>query len=277
VIESLVMAGAFDEPGADRATLFAAVETAVEYAQASQRERARGQFSLFGGGADDSAARPHYPAATAWTGMETLINEKSVLGFWFSGHPLEKYVDDLRAFTTPLDKLAGRQDRAAVTVGGIITQVTRKNRKKDDKPFINIRLEDTTGSCAVIFMNGAFEEYKDRLAVDRMVIVEGTVKNDGSDQPSVFANAVEPLEDARTKRARAVNIAFSTAECGEPLLRDVLALLEQHPGNLPVWIDLRTATSGYYRLKSTRFQVSPAIELIRGLRDLLGADRVWIG
>jgi DNA polymerase III subunit alpha len=278
VIESLVMAGSMDSLWQNRGQLFVAINDAVEYAQARQREQELGQFSLFGEGApESSASTPSLPPVADWTRTEMLSNEKSVLGFWFSGHPLEGYTEELKAFATPIRQLMTKADRTPVTIGGVVTSVTRKTSKKNDKPFMVARIEDMEGSCDVIFMNGAFDTYKNEVTVDSMLLIEGTVSNrSDSDQPGIFADKTESLAESREKRTRAVNISLVTAECGEALLKPLVETCEKYPGDLTLWITLRTRSSGTYQIRANRYKVSHDPGLIRDLKRLLGQSHVWI-
>ena len=278
-LESLAMAGAMDSLGGHRSTLVKGIDLAVEYAQNKQLEEDMGQFNLFGeaeAGSESQTLKP-LPAEEPWNRMEKLANEKAVLGFWFSGHPLEGFAEEISAFTTPFNQLFTRKDRTPVTVGGVITAVARKTRKKDDKPFITLRVEDMESSGDVILMNGAFDEYKDTVEVDSMVIIEGTVgKSNGSDQPSVFAGSIDSLENVRGKRTRAVHITLSTAEAETGTLDRIIQSCSEHPGDLTLWINLKTVSSGNYEIKSNRFHVSVEQEFIRDLKGILGEDRVRI-
>ncbi len=279
MIESLIMAGAMDFSGIERAHLFAEIEQAVEFSQVRQREQEMGQFNLFGEleTINDVFSLPPLPEIKPWSRMEKLAKEKSVLGFWFSGHPLEAFSDELKAFTKTFNQLVTKPNRAPITVGGVITSITRKTTKKDDKPYLNLRVEDMESSGDVILMNSAYDEYKDKVEIDSMVLIQGTVSNkDNSDQPSIFANSIESLETAREKLTKAVNITISTSELKQSDLEPVTKICEKYPGDLPLWINLKTATSGNYRFKSKRYSVSADFSLINDLRNLLGQDEVWI-
>jgi len=279
MIESLILAGAFDSLGTDRARLVAGIEQAVEFSQARQQEREMGQFNIFGESEIDNgiSSLPPLPEVKPWSKTEKLANEKSVLGFWFSGHPLENFSEELKAFTKTFNQLVTKLDRAPIVVGGVITSIIRKTTKKDDKPYLSIRVESMEGSGDVILMNSAYNEYKDKVNVDSMVLIHGTVSNkNNSDQPSVFANSIESLETAREKLTKAVNITISTSGLKQSDLEPVIKTCEKYPGNLPLLINLKTSTSGNYRLKSKRYRVTANSSFIKELRNLLGQNEVWI-
>ncbi len=98
VIESLIKAGALDSLG-QRGQLFAAVDKAMERAQKAQRDEAQGQtglFGLFNEGPSHGHGGDDLPRVADWEEGDRLANEKEVLGFFVSGHPLDKYAEKLR-------------------------------------------------------------------------------------------------------------------------------------------------------------------------------------
>src|SRR5690606_13370414 len=104
-IEAMILAGACDQftnPSAHRAQLMEGLDVVVREAQLRQEERASGQVSLFdmGGPASESTERPdpQLPDVPRWTESERLTREKEILGFFISGHPLERYRDEVRVF-----------------------------------------------------------------------------------------------------------------------------------------------------------------------------------
>jgi len=279
MIESLIKAGAMDCFNINRARLYAGIDQAVDAAQAAQQERESGQINLFGDPYSGSSLldAPSLPEVQPWNKMEKLAKEKSVLGFWFSGHPLESYLEEINAFTTPFEKLFTKQDRSPVTVGGVITKVNRKTQKKNNTPYITLEIEDFKVSGEAVLMNSAYNKYKDTLKEDSLVLVDGTIsKKNSNDQPSVFVNSIEPLENARNTRTRALNIILSSTSLQITDLDSIIKICERFPGNVTLWIKLITETKGTYRIKSKRCTVSPSRELIDELRNLLGHEKVWI-
>ncbi|MBT4483818.1 MAG: DNA polymerase III subunit alpha [Candidatus Latescibacteria bacterium] len=281
MIESLIMAGAMDCFGVHRLRLIAGIEQAVEFAQAVQREREMGQMNLFGESIVDSVGSdtPPLPDVKPWGKMELLAKEKEVLGFWFSGHPLEDYMDEMKAFSTSFNQLFTKRKGSTVTVGGVITSVTRKTSKKDNKPYIVLKIEDLVGSGEVLLTKDAYENYKDTVSEDSLVLAECSISkkdNGNGNQPGLFANSLEPLETAREKRTRSVNIKLSVDETELPNLDTVKKICENHPGKIPLRIKLKTATAGTFLVKTGLYKVSSEASFIDELRSLLGSENAWI-
>jgi len=278
MIESLILAGAMDSFEVDRGVLAAGVDCAVEHAQSLQRERESGQINLFGGAGGDGMEhmQPHLPDVTPFNRMERLAKEKSVLGFWFSGNPLDGYSEEMAAFTTPFSRLFTFTDRSAVTVGGVITGIARKTTKSDNKPFIVLTMEDREGSGEAVLMNGAYDEYKDNVAVDSLVLIQGSVSRRNDDQPSVFVNSIEPLESARETRTRAVTVSLDTDTLAADVLERLATACESHPGGVSLWFKLKTSTNGTYRVKTKKYRVSPDKGFLNDVRKIVGGQGVWI-
>ena len=98
VLESLVRAGALDGLGAHRAQMIAVIDRAIERAQKMQRAKESGQHGLFGGGSHRRPLlrrRKLLPEVEEWPEHELLAAEYSTLGFYISGHPLDKYAGRL--------------------------------------------------------------------------------------------------------------------------------------------------------------------------------------
>src|SRR5271155_2688128 len=108
VLESLIKSGAMDSLGR-RAQLMEVLDRAMERAQKTQRDAESGQHGLFGVFAeeDDEAHNDKLPNIPDWDEHARLSAEKEILGFFISGHPMEKYKDkleDLRALR--IDEIA---------------------------------------------------------------------------------------------------------------------------------------------------------------------------
>src|SRR5690606_4307016 len=91
VLESLIAAGACDSLGGHRKQLIEGLEAALAEAQLRQQERESGQESLFGESAPVQHQPLELPDVPAWSEAERLAREKEVIGFFISGHPLERY------------------------------------------------------------------------------------------------------------------------------------------------------------------------------------------
>jgi DNA polymerase-3 subunit alpha len=169
VLESLVAAGACDSLGGHRKQLIEALDSALAEAQLLQAEREAGQGSLFGDGgsggngsrsgstgagsadsADSAPSAPSdYPDLPAWTEAERLAKEKEVLGFFISGHPLERFREEVELFGTRTTATLSEWGEHQVSVAAVVTAVKRQISKKTGKEYARLVLEDFHGTAPV--------------------------------------------------------------------------------------------------------------------------------
>ncbi|HEY1254737.1 MAG TPA: DNA polymerase III subunit alpha, partial [Terracidiphilus sp.] len=183
VIESLIKAGALDALG-KRAALMAAVDKAMERAQKAQRDAAQGQSGLFGIFDDGpkKAQGDDLPKVAEWEEGERLANEKEVLGFFVSGHPLDKYAEKLRNLTgvipvaealerKPPEKSWGRQADPAdeIQVAGMILGLKVQKTKREGKLYAQGALEDASGKIELVCFPRDYERLAASLKIEAPV------------------------------------------------------------------------------------------------------------
>ncbi len=230
-IECLVKAGAFDESGADRATMFAGIEGAMASAASAHRDRAAGQESLFGdiGTVAKPAAARSGPVVPPWSLTEKLAYEKELLGFYVTGHPLDEYRSALEnPKYVPIAKLPSQEAKSTVTIAGQLASVERKFTKKDGKPFAIIILEDFTGSIEVMVWNEAFTRVQKHLEAGAVVSLKGRLdlREEG---PRIAADEVTPLKKPEPAEKPLV-LKLDRAKSTEADLLRIREVLGRNPG-----------------------------------------------
>jgi DNA polymerase-3 subunit alpha len=222
VIEQLIKSGALDGlPGNHhRAQLLAALDAALERGAAEQRDRRSGQTSLFGllveplavKAPDAGAARlgETYPELEPWNAKQLLAFEKEALGFYISGHPLDRYRGDLARYATAATSEfpAGRKPQGDHAVGGVVSQYREMITKKGDK-MARFQLEDSEGSLEVIAFPKTFEKVRHVLVSDEPILCSGQVKNEGSAEApewKMLLEAAQPLSELRQQKTSRVDI-----------------------------------------------------------------------
>ena len=176
VLESLVRAGALDALGAHRGQMIAVIDRAIERAQKLQRAKESGQHGLFGGGSAPVAASPEeLPNVPEWPEHEVLAAEYLTLGFYISGHPLDKYagrLQDLKAID--LSTLESRRNNEEIVVAGIIVQA-RPMRSRRGARWAILTLQDRTGICEALVFPEAFQKLEGILKAATPLLVKGRV------------------------------------------------------------------------------------------------------
>ena len=273
-IESLVLAGAFDSLHDNRAQLFESVERAIGYGQRAQEARGRGQSSLFETGVTRVQTRPSLPSVQPWSDGEKLSREKSVLGFYVSGHPLRKYEEEIMAFSNArFGEPESLNPQAAVRVCGIVSAVKKKIDKRGNLMAF-VSLEDFTGKGECIVFSDSFQKYSGILTPDAMVMVVGKGEVSG-DTVKILVNEVIPMEQVREKFTKSVNLLVDLDRVNEGTVVELRKLLEEHRGKCLCYL---TVTGGGLERNSLyltrRHVVNPDGIFIDAIKQLLGPTAV---
>jgi DNA polymerase-3 subunit alpha len=252
VLESLIKAGALDSLGR-RGPLMAAVDKAMERGQKAQRDAAQGQSGLFGlfdegpkaVGGDD------LPKAADWEEGERLANEKDVLGFFVSGHPLDKYAEKLRNLAgvisvadalerkPPERRWGGQADSAdEIRVAGMILGLRVQKSKRDQKLYAQAALEDATGKIDLICFSRDYEKLSDQLKMEAPVVVRGTLMGEEDAAPKIAVNSIQALEEVQVKLPTGVRIRINVERATEEMLVGLKSAADAAPGPGKVMLHL---------------------------------------
>ena len=190
VIEALIKSGSFDSFGLTRKALFDSLEPTADSAQRAKEEKERGQSSLFSGAAGFSPpigglkATAPQPSAE-WPDEEKLRYEKETLGFYITGHPLNKYAEELRLFANANTETLIQHVDEAVNIGGIVSALKKSKIKKgpnEGKLMAKFVLDDQYGSVDVVVFSDLYAKYARWLENGVAVLLTATVKDTGGIQ-----------------------------------------------------------------------------------------------
>jgi len=279
-IEAMVQAGALDDLGA-RAAMVEGLDAVISEAQLRKREEETGQGSLFGGGDGPERPEPELPDVTAWDDRERLSREKEVLGFYTSGHPLDRFEEMVKLYaadvnTANLRDLRGQKVRLAC----VVTEADVRTSRKDGREYGRLTLEDYNGTTTALAFGETWQEHKPLLTQDAPVLVEGQVSDRSRDEedPPIFVDSARRLSRVRESGRVAVCIRLEQGHDLEPgIFREVRRRVEDSPGNGPLYLEWKNGGDGgrsRERLTSRSLRVEPSPDLLEDLRALLGRERV---
>lgn len=279
VLESLIAAGALDSLGGHRAQLTQALDEALREAQLLQQEREVGQASLFGEGPGTAPRQGPAPPAEIppWTEQERLAREKEVLGFFISGHPLERFRAEVELFGTRTTATLGEWSEHPVTLAAVITLVRRQISKKTGKEYARLVLEDFHGTAEAIVFPDAWARLNQTLRVDLAVLLTGgySARDRGEEQAPFVVESARPLTELKESGAVGVLLRWAGPEApGPEKLQQAVALCSRHPGPGPLYIEWTDGNGERLRARARRMRVAPDEELMAGLRSLLGTKAV---
>jgi DNA polymerase-3 subunit alpha len=245
VIESLIKAGALDSLGR-RGQLMAAVDKAMERAQKTQKDAAQGQVGLFGI-FDEGPAKTHsaddLPKVADWEEGERLANEKEVLGFFVSGHPLDKYAEKLRNLAgvistaealerkPPERRWGGQADPSdEIQLAGMLVGLQVRKSKKDQKVYAQGFLEDATGRIEVICFSRDYERLSEQLKIEAAVLVRGVLMGGDDAAPKISVSQIKALDEVEVKLPTGVRIRLSLDRATEATLAGLKSAADAAPG-----------------------------------------------
>ncbi|QRM20958.1 DNA polymerase III subunit alpha [Dechloromonas sp. TW-R-39-2] len=275
--EALIKAGAFDgiapkvagSEVPDRYRLLASVGVAMEFAD--QAERNAMQTSLFDIGNVAEEHAPQYLTVKPWDEKEKLMQEKTALGFFFSGHPYNTCKKELSRFIRrPLNRLEPAKETTALAgvVVGVRTQMTRRGK------MLFVQLDDGTGMIEVTVFNELFEAERAKIVTDEVLIIEGRVRYDEfSGSNSVTADKLMTLGEARARFAKHLQLRMGAAADA----RKLKSLLQPFvPGTAQVRIRYRNKDAECELVLGEKFRVRLDDLLLEALTGWLQPENVEI-
>jgi DNA polymerase-3 subunit alpha len=268
-IEALARAGAFDSLNPDRAVLLNNVGLAMEWAENAERHAA--QNSLFGD-AEADAAPPLVPTP-AWDLKTQLAQEKTALGFYFSGHPFDAYRPELQGIVAK--GLADFTPQPGqVLMAGIVAAVRVQQTRRGRMAFV--LLDDGRGQLDVAVFNELYETWRDRIREDALLVVQGKVSLDSySGGLRVTADDIFDLEAIRNRFAERLRISLN-GEANAQRLLDCLKPYRQTERGCPVRLSYRNGDARCELDLGLDWRIRLSDDLLNGLRDWLKPENVSI-
>ncbi len=269
VAESLIKAGCFDSVDPDRQALLDALDDFMDQASEKRQRREQGQTSFF-----DDEPLPAAPAArTGKVDPKAFLPfEKESLGFYLSGHPLERFKVELRSFAThSIGQLGELEDNQPVIVGGSVSAV-KQTPQRNGKPMAFVTLEGLSGTCEVLIFSDLLETKRQLLEVDSMLLVAGSVSTREEESPKIVANDLFPLAQCRHQLVEHVEVVLAQAQMDDNSIERLTRILEKYPGACPVVFLVESPGERPIKIRSQRLRVSPEPELFQELGQVLGSQ-----
>jgi DNA polymerase-3 subunit alpha len=254
ILENLVKAGALDWTGESRAGMFSRLEQVVASASSAQKDKAAGQVSLFDAmdfAAPQAAAKPaaNENPAGEWSKDDRLAHEKELLGFYVTGHPLDKFrgvIDSERYNRLALvEDLDLSNPRERFPFAGMIRSIDPRVTKTG-KPFGILILEDFTGSAEIMLWGETFVPARDAglLEAGRIIKLKCAVQLD--DRTGGRRLTGYEVAELKPKRASSngkgpLELMLWTTRHSEMDLLEIHNALSRHPGPTPVLLHFQNS------------------------------------
>ena len=275
VLEAFIRSGAADGLGQNRATLMAAVPTALKLAEHSVQATAAGQEALFAERDSESDFAELISPVEDWTARQRLTGERESLGLYLTGHPFEDYAEHCRHFTHGrLGKLVsslpaeGGGAARAVTIAGMVLEMRRRGGR------VTLSLDDNTDRLEVTLFDEVFNRCRHLVAKDAMLVVEGQLQfDDFLHAWRLTARTVRSVDETIEQFARRLTIRWPTTGNGPDFVQALKETLEPYRhGQCEVCVRYTGPAASALLTLGDRWAVRATRELRERLGSLLGAD-----
>ena len=276
VLESLILAGAFDSLNENRAQLFEAVDLAINYGNQVDKQTNKNQINLFGD-QEELVKVPDLPIIEDWDNQEKLSKEKEVLGIYVSGNPLIKYADIIEELSNyDFSEKQILKENSIVKIGGAVTNFKLHFDKKNQQmAFFN--LDCLGGQAEAIIFHDAFDKYKEIIKDNNIVFLVGhtSTQNDFADL-KLIVDEVIPINHAKkVLKLTEVNIRLPK-NSSKDLMNEIVELANGNKGDHSFVVHIPGENSKERTIVSKKIKVSNNNQFLVLLRDLLGESNVWI-
>ncbi len=273
-IETLIQAGCFDTMGRGRAELALNLERAFDYAQKKAEAGAYGQTSLFEASSEEEFPPFRFEPCQELPRAELLKQEKALLGFYFSGHPLDEYRDVYRKCCdidfAHIERCA--PDKEYTLVGQLVEWREILTRKGKRMAFGKV--EGYDGVLEIVVFSATLEANPGRFAQDAIVFLKGTVDLDRENPSFKVDRLVQPAE-LKEKSYRTMHIALHQVRREDDLegLRD---LLFGSSGQCGVVLHVRGGDDEVAVRAHAQISCSPNPDVVERIRETAIVSEVWL-
>jgi len=283
VLESLIKSGAMDSFG-HRAQLMFVLDKAVARGEKTQRDSELGQHGLFLESftqAEENDSQNHkLPDIPHWDEHQRLAAEKEILGFFITGHPLEKYRDKLEGLNalslsdiSSMKASTGKDE--TITTAGMIGNVRVLKSKKGDF-YAQATLEDMSGSVDMIVFPEAYRRLSEKVKLEVPVLVKAGVRVEEGSNPKITASEIIPLEDAKVPLPKSLRIRIPVEGCSESTVDSLHSLFNERRGEARVLFDVERAGDFMVVMEAEGYNVQPDRNFIARVEELCGRGSVRI-
>ena len=281
VLESLIKSGAMDSFGR-RAQLMQALDKAIDRAQKTQRDAESGQHGLFGVFADEPASQENdgLPNVPDWDEHTRLTAEKEILGFFITGHPLEKYKDkllDLNALSTEdinaMKRSTGKDEN--ITTAGLIGNL-RVAKSKRGELWAQGSLEDMSGKVELLVFPEAYRKLAEKVKLEVPVLIRGGVRVEEGANAKLTVSDITPLDEAKVPLPKALRIRVPLESATENTVSALHALFNERKGEAKVLFDVERQGDFMVVMEAEGYNVMPDRSFIGRVEELCGRGSVRV-
>jgi DNA polymerase-3 subunit alpha len=291
VIESMVKVGCFDTLHHNRKALFESLDMLLDDAQRMAKDKQNGQKSLFGfAGGDEENRSIAIPDMPDWLDNERLQMERDGIGFYVTGHPLEKYKTIIEKYSDAnSSSVAEKSGKATVKMAGVLQELNIIRTKKGDR-MARASLEDLYGRVPIIFFPKCYEEYQAVINGDIPVFVDARVvqldQDDSGEenetrQVELLAEKVYHIEDAQMMPAKPVKngkqvVIWIEDSMDFSVVQKIKQEMLAYKGECPLYFKVRTGSTVINLGTGKGYLVNPTSDFVNKMEEFVGPSNVEV-
>jgi len=277
VLEALIKCGAFDSSNTKRSQMMAVFEDALEHGSRIQKEKADSQLDLFADsnmGTSLPVSRPKLPDIDEWDESMLLSLEKESLGFYISGHPLDKYENLIQKYATVnAVNIHDEADGKMIRMGGTIKAIKLHKTKKGDMMAFSA-IEDQSGSIEVVVFPNLYVKTHTLLADEEIVILEAQVQKK-ENIVKLIAEKIVPINQASSEWTNGILIKVNAKNASSDTLEKLKAIIESFPGDCTTCLKIKIEDNSSVLVKlSDDYMTGSDPFFFTKVEDLLGRGAV---
>lgn len=284
VVDALIKSGALDCFQRPRRQLCESIEIAITHAQSKQRDKARGQMSFFdllAGGSSDADMHP-YAKTGEWPEKLKLQYEREALGFYLSGHPLDRYTQEAKRMAAiPTTQLTTARHNESVQVVGIVADIRERLMKNGDGRWAVVTIEDNFGQAEVLAFSRVFQEHEALLKSGEPLLFSGRAIIDDIDDdghqttPKMRLEGVSSLAMAQIERTRFVDIHLQAHRLQGETLLHLHKMCLKYKGTKPLRMQLDMPEGYSVMIRcGNELRIEPSEEALAELGSVIGVVSV---
>ncbi|KZZ43828.1 DNA polymerase III subunit alpha [Oleiphilus sp. HI0118] len=276
-LEALIFSGALDEIGPNRARLMATIEEAIKRADQNSRNQNAGMSDLFGAVVPDESVDDVYQRSEGireWSEKQRLAHEKDTLGLYLTGHPFDEYESEVRRFARNAI-IDLKPSRNKIAIAGLIVDLRlMKNKRGQNMCFVT--LDDRSARIEATLFSDAYDEFKDQLNKDTVVVIEGGVSHDDfSGNLKLRVDKVMSLVDARQQYASQLVLNVHADQFKNGFLKELKSVLAPYQGGgCPVTLRYCRNDAETTIALGEAWRLRPDDEALFELAHILGKEKV---
>ena len=276
-LEALIKCGAFDSTKAMRSQLMVVLEDALDHGSRIQKEKADSQLDLFADtnmGAGIPVSIPKLPDINEWDENQLLIYEKESLGFYISGHPLDKYEKIIQQYASVNSvSIQDIADEKMIRMAGTIKILKLHKTKKGDMMAF-CAIEDQSGSIEIVVFPELYAKNHVILSDELIVIVEAKVQKK-ENSVKLIAERIVPIENAAKEWTSGVLINLNSKNHSSDTLKQIKTTLQKYPGDSTTCLKIQINGKIPVIVKlGDEYKTSSEPELFDEISKIAGKDTV---